>query len=175
MKETLAKSSTQKICMLGMLTALYVVLSAFLKINIVGNITIDLGYLAFAVALCEFGVYGTVVGVVGCALESLLFSAYGFSPSWVVANLVIGFGCGLVFGRVKNVWGRIGAIVLFCAVGLLGCKTGIECALYNIPLLIKIPKNAVAFGIDIAVMIGGLVLHKFIVKALNPRVRFRKQ
>lgn len=52
MKETLAKSSTQKICMLGMLTALYVVLSAFLKINIVGNITIDLGYLAFAVALC---------------------------------------------------------------------------------------------------------------------------
>ena len=175
MKDTLTKSNTQKICMLGMLTALYVVLSAFLKINIIGNITIDLGYLAFAVALCEFGVYGAVVGVVGCTLESLLFSAYGFSPSWVVANFMIGVGCGLVFSRVKNVWGRIGAIVLFCAVRLLGCKTGIECALYNIPLLVKIPKNAVAFGIDTAVMICGLMLHKFIVKALNPRVRFRKQ
>jgi uncharacterized membrane protein len=175
MKDTLTKSNTQKICVLAMLTALYVVLSAFLKINIIGNITIDLGYLAFAVALCEFGVYGTVVGVVGCALESLLFSAYGFSISWVIANLVIGVGCGLVFSRVENVWGRIGAIVLFCAIGLLGCKTVIECALYNIPLLVKIPKNAVAFGIDTAVMICGLVLHKFIVKALNPRVRFHKQ
>ena len=167
MKDTLTKNKTQKICVLGMLTALYVVLSAFLKINIVGNITIDLGYLAFAVALCEFGVYGTVVGVAGCALESLLFSAYGFSLSWVVANLVIGIGCGLVFSRVKNVWGRIGAIVLFCAIGLLGCKTGIECALYNIPLWVKIPKSAVAFGVDAAVMIGGLFLYKAIAKIIN--------
>lgn len=167
MKDTLTKNKTQKICVLAMLTALYVVLSAFLKINIVGNITIDLGYLAFAVALCEFGVYGTVVGVVGCALESLLFSAYGFSLSWVVANLVIGIGCGLVFSRVKNVWGRIGAIVLFCAIGLLGCKTGIECALYNIPLWVKIPKSAVAFGVDAAVMIGGLFLYKAIAKIIS--------
>lgn len=167
MKETLTKNNTQKICVLAMLTALYIVLSAFLKISIVGNITIDLGYLAFAVALCEFGVYGTVVGVVGCALESLLFSAYGFSPSWVAANLIIGIGCGLVFSRVQNIWARIGTIIATCAIGLLVCKTGIECALYNIPLWVKVPKSAVAFGIDAAVMIGGLFLYKAIAKFIN--------
>lgn len=164
----LTTTKTQKICVLAALTALYVVMSAFLKINIIGNITIDLGYLAFAVALCEFGVYGTIVGVVGCTLESILFSAYGFSPSWLVANLVIGIGCGLIFGKVQNIWARIGFTVLFCAVGLLFFKTVIECSLYNIPFLVKIPKNAVAFGIDTAVMIFGLSLHKMLARIIKP-------
>lgn len=150
---------TKKIAMLGVLTALYVVLSAFLKINIIGNIQLDLGYLAFTVGLCAFGVWGSVVGVVGCALESLLFSAYGFSISWVVANIIIGIGCGIVFMHTERIAWRIIAVVLFCAVGLLGAKTMIECYLYSIPFAVKIPKNAVAFAIDCAVMVGGLALY----------------
>ena len=153
-------SKTKKLCYLAVLTALYVVLSAFLKINLIGNIQIDLGYIAFAVALCEFGIWGAVVGVVGCMLESILFSAYGFSISWAVANLIIGVGCGIVFWKTEKVWLRVLAVVLFAAFGLLGAKTLIECSLYSIPILVKIPKNAVAFGVDAVAMAFGIFLHK---------------
>ena len=147
-----------RICALGILTALYVVLSAFLKINLIGNIQLDLGYVVFAVALCAFGPWGAVVGVVGCALESILFSAYGFSISWAVANAVIGIGCGFAFAKTSKLGWRVLYTVLFSALGLLVCKTVIECSLYAIPYLVKIPKNAVAFAIDAAVMIAGLLL-----------------
>lgn len=153
-------SKTKKLCYLAVLTALYVVLSAFVKINLIGNIQIDLGYIAFAVALCEFGIWGAVVGVVGCMLESILFSAYGFSISWAVANLIIGVGCGIVFWKTEKIWLRVLAVALFAAFGLLGAKTLIECSLYSIPLLVKIPKNAVAFGVDAVTMIVGLLFYK---------------
>lgn len=156
-----------RICALGVLTALYVVLSAFLKINLIGNIQLDLGYVVFAVALCVFGPWGTVVGVVGCALESILFSAYGFSISWVVANAVIGIGCGFAFIKTEKIGWRILSIILFSAIGLIGCKTVIECSLYAIPYLVKIPKNAVAFAVDAAVMIAGLILADRIGKAVR--------
>lgn len=159
--------NTKKLCAIAILTAIYVVLSAFLKIPLIGNIMLDLGYLAFAVAMCEFGVWGAFVGAVGCALESLLFSAYGFSISWLVANLIIGIGCGLIFCRCEKFWVRAIAIVVFSAVGLLGAKTAIECYLYSIPLLVKLPKNATAFAVDTVVMLFGLGLHQY----LRPKIK----
>lgn len=152
-------TKTKKICYLAMLTALYVVLSAFLKINLIGNIQIDLGYIAFAVALCMFGVSGTVVGVIGCSLESILFSAYGFSLSWAVANLIIGLGCGIVFKDCESFLVRVSAILFFCMLGLLWGKTVIECAMYQIPLAVKIPKNFVAFAVDAISMIIGTTIY----------------
>ena len=95
-------------------------------------------------------------GAVGCGLESILFSPYGFSISWFVANLIIGLGCGIVFKKIENIWLRIAAIVGFVAVGMFGAKTGIECYLYHIPFAVKIVKNAVAFGVDTATMLIGL-------------------
>ena len=162
--------NTKKLCSLAVLTALYVVLSAFLKIPFIGNIQLDLGYLVFAVALCEFGVWGAFVGVIGCALESILFSAYGFSISWVLANAVIGAGCGmvLVHTQVPAGW-RVLAVVLSAAIGLLGVKTVVECSLYSIPYPVKLPKNAVAFAVDTVVMIGGLLLHGVIRSRLTGR------
>ena len=165
------KNTTLTVVTLAVLTALYVVLSAFLKINIIGDIQLDLGYLAFAVALCMFGIKGAVVGIIGCALESLLFSAYGFSTSWTVANAIIGIGCGLVFMKTENYIWRLISIILFCTIGLLGAKTGIECVLYHIPLGVKIVKNAVAFGIDTIVMIFGLSLYRLIYKRLPKTMR----
>ena len=159
--------NTKKLCAIAILTAMYVVLSAFLKIPFIGNIMLDLGYLAFVVALCEFGVWGAFVGAVGCALESLLFSAYGFSISWFVANLIIGIGCGFIFCRCQRFWVRAIAVVVFGAVGLLGAKTAIACYLYSIPLLVKLPKNATAFAVDAVVMLLGLGLHQY----LRPKIK----
>lgn len=151
-------NKTKKLCYIAMLTALYVVLSAFLKVSLIGNIMLDLGYIAFAVALDMFGIWGVFVGAVGCSIESILFSAYGFSISWFVANLIIGLGCGIVFERTKHFGIRVITILGFTALGVLIAKSAIECYLYQIPLTIKIPKNFTAFSIDSCCMVLGLII-----------------
>lgn len=154
------KLTTKNIAILGMLTAMYVVLSAFLKFSIVGNIMVDLGYIAFAFALCMFGPWGAIVGVLGCALESILFSAYGFSVSWVAANLFIGLVCGFGFWKSRNPFARILITIISVAVAMLGIKTLIECNLYNIPWEVKMPKNAVAFAADAVTMVLGISFYE---------------
>ena len=151
-------NNTKKICYLGVMTALYVVLSAFFKFNLIGNIQIDLGYIVFAIALCMFGLAGAVVGVLGCAIESMLFSAYGFSISWFTANLIVGLICGRFY---KDSQGIVKCVITFAAVllGVLGAKTLIECVLYSIPLAVKLPKNLVAFAVDFCAMGFGIYLY----------------
>jgi len=146
------------IALTGVLTALYCVLAALMKVPFIGNIMLDLGYIALACACVALGPLGAFVGAVGCGLESLLFSAYGLSYSWMAANLIIGLGCGIVFRKTKKLWIRIVAIWVFCAIGVLITKTAMECALYNIPLLVKLPKNAIAFAVDAATMTIGLLI-----------------
>ena len=160
-------NKTQRICYVGVLTALYIVLSAFLKFNLIGNIQVDLGYIVFAYALCEFGIYGTIVGVIGCTLESILFSAYGFSVSWATANMIIGITCGLMFMIERKLWIRIIVTIIASAIGILFFKTLIECNLYSIPFAVKIPKNAVAFGVDATAMIIGLFMYDKFNKVIN--------
>ena len=164
------KFTTKNLTILAMLTALYVVLSAFLKFTLVGNIMVDLGYIAFAYALCMFGVYGTVVGVVGCALESILFSAYGFSISWALANLAIGLIAGFALNkdsRTFYIFGKCVIAVFAVAIGMLVVKTAVECILYSIPLVVKLPKNAVAFAVDSVTMIVGI----FFYEATNKKIK----
>jgi cation transport ATPase len=52
------------------------------------------------------------------------------------------------------------AVIAIAAVflGVAVCKTGIECVLYDIPLLVKFPKNAIAFVADAIPMVIGYVL-----------------
>ena len=155
---------TRQITGIAILTALYCVLSAMMKIPFISAISLDLGYIALTVGCALFGPWAAVVGAVGCGFESILFSPYGFSISWFVANLIIGLGCGIVFKKTENIWLRIAAIVGFVAVGMLGAKTGIECYLYHIPFAVKIVKNAVAFGVDTITMLIGLSISNRVVK-----------
>ncbi len=158
-------SNTKKLCHLAVLTALYVVLSSFLRFYIgIGHIQVDLGYIAFAVALCEFGIAGTVVGVVGCAIGSILFSNYGLSPSWVVTNAIIGFGCGMILPKTERFWVKVLVIVDYTAIGMIVIKTLMDCYLYAIPLAVKLPKSIAAFAMDTLVMCFGLMLHEILIK-----------
>ena len=160
----MSKLKTRQIAGIAILTALYCVLSAMMKIPFIGAISLDLGYIALTVGCALFGPWAAVIGAIGCGLESILFSPYGFSISWFVANLIIGLGCGIVFKKTENIWLRIVAIVGFVAVGMFGVKTGIECYLYHIPFAVKIVKNAVAFGVDTITMLIGLGITQRVVK-----------
>ena len=155
---------TRQMTGIAILTALYCVLSAMMKIPFIGAISLDLGYIALTLGCALFGPWAAFIGAVGCGLESILFSPYGFSISWFVANLIIGLGCGTVFKKTENIWLRIAAIVGFVAVGMLGAKTGIECYLYHIPFAVKIVKNAVAFGVDTITMLVGLGITQRVIK-----------
>lgn len=155
---------TRQIAGIAILTALYCVLSAMMKIPFIGAISLDLGYIALTLGCALFGPWAAFIGAVGCGLESILFSPYGFSISWFVANLIIGLGCGITFKKTQNIWIRVVAIIGFVAIGMLGAKTGIECYLYHIPFAVKIVKNFVAFGIDALVMIIGLSISNRVVK-----------
>lgn len=158
------KPTVRKISGIAILTSLYVVLSAMMKIPFIGAISLDLGYIALIVGCAMFGMWGAFIGAVGCGIESILFSPYGFSIGWFVANLIIGLGCGFVFKHTEKTWKRIVAIIFFVALGILVAKTGIECFLYNIPFEVKIIKSIIAFAIDTITMIIGLAVVKRVVK-----------
>ena len=158
------KLNTNQIAGISILTALYCVLSAMMKIPFIGAISLDLGYIALTIGCAVFGMWGAFIGAVGCGIESILFSPYGFSISWFIANLIIGLGCGYIFKKTNNIWKQIIAILIFVGIGMLGVKTGIECYLYHIPFAVKIVKNLVAFGIDSLTMIIGLFIYRKINK-----------
>ena len=161
------KNITKKIAFLGVLSALYIVLSLSLKIPTgVGNISFDFGYIVLTVASVFFGPLAAIVGGIGAALSSILTSAYGFSISWTVMNIVIGLLFGFLCTKINKVVNLIPLIILSVALGV-AFKTGIECVLYSIPLAVKIPKALVAFALDSTVMIVGLPIAKTLQKRIK--------
>ena len=156
------KNDIFKITFTAIMLALAVVLSSFCQIRLFSDIRLDLSYVVI-VTMCYL--YGGLVGgffAGGVALmNSMFFSAYGVSISWITANLIIGFIVGTVLHNIKpqKSWVKyvldIATVIIACALGLLAAKTLIECKLYNIPFAVKIIKNLVAFGSDTLLMIIG--------------------
>lgn len=146
-------SKIKQISLCGVGIALYVALSMTAKIPVIGHASLDLGYIVFAVYCYYFGsVAGAVVGSVGCLFVSLLTSGW-FPPGWIIGNMLI----GIIVGKVGRKSGasapkRICVVIVAVFLGIFCAKTGIECALYSIPLAVKIPKSAVVFAMDAIVM-----------------------
>ena len=152
--------NVKQIAMIAMMIALYFVLSAMLKIPIAGHITLDLGYIALMVGAVYFGaVPAMIIGGVGAFLESALMSQRGVSPGWIVMNVIAGGLIGWIArkyadkGRKKLILAS--AIVVPIAM-LLGAaaKMFIDCAMYDLPILVKIPTTAVAWISDSVVMLA---------------------
>lgn len=154
-------TTTKKITFTAVGIALYVVLSMIMKIPLISHISLDLGYLVFAIYCYHFGAWmGAIVGGFGCVLISLLTTGW-FPIGWFVGNLVIGLICGLGYHHSTEKKHIIYDMILTIAAVSLGVfciKTIIECALYGIPLVVKMPKNAIAFATDAAVMCCGRLL-----------------
>ena len=149
--------NTKMIAYLSISIALYVVLGMLVKIPLIGHIGTDLGYIIFGFACFAFGWPAAIVGIIGCMFESLLVS--GWIPiGWMVGQTIIGLMCGYFYRHSKNkvVHIFITIIAIFIGVGIV--KTGIECVLYQIPVLVKLPKNIIAFVADTIPMLIGLWL-----------------
>lgn len=154
--------STKKIAYTAMGVALYVCLSMMVKIPVIGHIGLDLGYIVLAVYCNRFGpLSGAIVGSFGCFIVSLLASGW-IAIGWPLGNLFVGAVCGTVYGMTRGrKWRRaINMFVTVAAVfvGVAVIKTVVECPLYGIPLAVKFPKNLVAFAMDAAVMVFGVII-----------------
>ncbi len=152
---TMARNSKQlrNMCSIALGIALYVALSMTAKIPVIGHASLDLGYIVFAVYCYYYGsITGMAVGSVGCMLVSLLTSGW-FPPGWIVGNMIIGFIVGMV-GKSSgySTPKRIAVVFIAVFLGIFCAKTVIECALYSIPLTVKVPKSAVVFAMDAVVM-----------------------
>lgn len=153
--------NTRYIAITAVGVALYVVLSATIRIPLVGHISVDLGFISLAVYAYYFGsVSACIVGGIGCTLSSLLFSGW-FPLGWLLGNAFIGLVCGKAFKKEKNVW-NIFVSVLSVVIGIIGIKTAVECYLYNIPLAVKIPKNSIAALTDSIVMAIGVIVARYL-------------
>lgn len=150
---------TKLIVTTGMLTALYFVLSALLKIPVAGNIKLDLGYIALAVGAVYLGaVPATVIGAGGVLIETLLLSQRGVSPGWILMNAIVGFSCGRVLhkaadGTAKQFWFKAVAVVILSMLAGAAVKTGIDCIIYGLMPAAKIPTALVACVLDSFVML----------------------
>ena len=151
---------TRQITVTAVLTALYFILSALLKIPVVGNITLDLGYIVLAVsAVCLGAVPAAFVGSLGVLLESALMSRRGISLGWILMNAIVGYTCGLVLhkaadGDRKTFWLKAVISVTVSMLAGVVVKTFIDCALYGIALAVKIPSSVTAWILDSLVMLA---------------------
>ena len=153
-------SRTRKIAYTGVGIALYVVLSMVAKIPVISHISLDLGYIAFAVMLYYLGTfYGTIVGAAGCVIVSLITTGW-FPIGWCLGNIAVGVFCGAMINRENSLSAAIenaAVCVVASAVGIMAIKTGVECMLYSIPVAVKLPRNGIAFIMDAIVMSLGFV------------------
>ena len=149
--------------------ALYVALSMTMKIPIIGHIGLDLGYIALAVyCYCYGPLSGAIVGAGGCTLVSLITSGW-FPPGWVLGNILIGFVCGKFYNRENKklrIPINIAVSIIAIFVGIIVIKTAVECMMFNIPVVVKLPKNAVAALVDTITMCAGL----FVAYQIDPRI-----
>lgn len=164
-------SNTRKICYSALGAALYFVASCSLKIPLFGHITVDCGYIVlmvFCILATDIGIMPAVVcGALGCALESTLMSPLGFSIGWFVMNIIVAAGVAWACkSSDNNVFAVIVAIPVCVFVGVMA-KTGIECALYSIPIAVKMPKSIVAFAIDTFAMMIGYPIGGFVWSRLD--------
>lgn len=153
-------AKTRYITITAMGIALYVVLSMTAKIPLIGHISLDIGYIVLAIYCYHMGVgSGAIVGGAGCVIISMLTTGW-FPTGWMIGNIVIAIICGAFYNRngsTRSMLINIVISILSVTIGILVLKTAIECALYGIPIAIKIPKNAVAFATDAIVMSIGCV------------------
>ena len=151
-------SKTKKVATFGIGIALYVVLGCAMNIPLLAgsHLQTDLGYIVFGAFCYLFGWEAFIIGTLGCIAESMLVSGY-FPVGWVLGQILIGLLCGFVYTKSNNKIIHIIVSIIAVFLGIAVIKTLIECALFGIPLVVKFPKNCVAFIADVIPMIIGLL------------------
>ncbi len=160
------KTSVQKLALLAVGTALFVVLSLCLQVPVFENYYLCLGYVVMAVYCWCFGpLAGTVVGFFGVILYCVVISGLRGMPGWALGNIPIGLVLGFYAAAARKMRSRplalalaVPLVIAVCALGILGVKSLTESLLYLQPFLVRVGKNFTAFVADAAVLLLSLPL-----------------
>lgn len=151
--------------------ALYCTLSMSMRIPLgIGHIAVDLGYVVLTVYAYNFGsISAGIVG--GCSAAIMSILSGWFSLEWVIANIFVGMVCGKLYNKDNTkkaiVW-NVSITVLAVGFGMLVIKTATSYMLYQIPVLVKLPKSITAFITDSIVMCLSIPFAKHLNKIKTP-------
>ena len=165
----------KNICLGGIGSALFVVLSLCLQVPVFENYYLCLGYFVMTMFCYSVGTMcGATVGALGVVLYCLLINGLRGMPGWAVGNFVLGIMMGFVFKLIKNKENKllfyiilIPLIIIITAISILGVKSIIECILYTQPFFVRIAKNIYAFVADVFVIIFSIPICKNLDKHLK--------
>lgn len=156
-------NTTRWITINAMGVAMFVVLSMCLRVPIYDNFYVCLGYVVMTAYLYLFDpLSGTIVGVLGTVIYSLLIDGLRGMPGWCLANIVIGVNVGLVLQMVRhrvfeNKLVKYLSItlvtILTVGLGIFVGKAGFESIIYAQPWLVRIVTNTPAFISDTLVIV----------------------
>lgn len=169
-REEKYESGDEKISLMAVGVALFVVLSLCLQVPVFENYYLCLGYLVMAVYLYSFGTLaGTIVGFLGVVLYCVVISGMRGMPGWSLGNIVIGVALGLTFRATRSIPSEILKTGIHCvvivastALGILVVKSETEHLMYAQPFLIRAGKNLSAFIADSAMLIISLPIVRII-------------
>lgn len=170
MSVSMKKMKTEKICILGILTALFVALSMVLRVPVFQNFYLCLGYIAMYMAMCLYHVTGgVVVGTLGTTIYCLLISGLRGLPGWIIGNIAISVIVGLwmiltqpLVHDVKWSLITVGIITMATAVGMLVFKPITEVLLYAQPMWARVTTNFPAFITDTVVLCISIPLYRIL-------------
>ena len=157
---------TDRISLMAIGIALFVVLSLCLQVPVFENYYLCLGYAVMAVYCYSFGTLsGTVVGFLGVVLYCVVISGLRGMPGWSLGNIVIGVALGLTFRATRWMKSKALRAAIHClviiaatALGILVVKSETESLLYAQPFLVRAAKNMSAFIADAVMLIISLPL-----------------
>ncbi len=156
----LKKLTVRELCILGLLTALTVVLAIYCTFRIGNAIKIPLKFITVFLTSVTFGpLWGGVIAAIGDILNSTLFPVGAPLPQITVVEFIYGFVFGLFFYRKDN---RYITKTLLCS--LLLCIIDITIVSYILTsvnyfpdfataMVIRFPATAIKFLVYILVLI----------------------
>ncbi len=148
------------LCVMGMLTAMEVVLERVVAINVL-TFKINLAFIPMAVAAYLYGpVGGAVVYGLGDIIGTLLFPVGAYNPLFTLTNVLIGILYGLCLRGELKIWkiaigpiiartvGTLGLNALWIYIFFIKGKKG-----YWAFLLTRVPEAAIMLAAELIILI----------------------
>ena len=153
-----AKLSVRMIAFIGVLTALYVVLSRFLSIINTPTIRIGLGFLPIVLAAIVLGPWQAgVVAALGDIVGALVHPVGPYFPGFTVTAFFSGLILGLLIYKKKNIFITILAVVIHQLVFSLLIDTIWISILYGASytgyVLTRLPECGIHIALEIIIIL----------------------
>lgn len=156
----LRKINLRELCILGLLTALTVILAVFCTIRLGNAIKIPLKFITVFLTASAFGpVWGGIVGALGDVLNSVLVPVGAPLPLITLVEFIYGFIFGLFFYNNTNsyllktiVCSLLLTVIDIFIVSFILTSVGYF-ANFSVALLIRFPASAIKFALYIIVIL----------------------